>query len=102
MSVVSAAEDFLRARLQAAFSPQSLEILDESCLHAGHVGANASGTGSHFRVRIVARAFHGLPRVQRHRLIYQALRQEREESGALAFGIHALAISALSPQEAVA
>ena len=99
---MSDAENFLRTRLQAAFSPQSLEIVDESRLHAGHAGANAAGAGSHFRVRIVAEAFDGLARLQRHRLIYRALRPEDGENGVLGFGIHALALSALSPREAAA
>ena len=100
MSAVSAAEGFLRARLQEALAPERLEIVDESHLHAGHAGANAAGVGSHFRVRIVAGGFHGLPRVRRHRLVYQALRQEGEGGAALGFGIHALVIRALTPEEA--
>ena len=101
MCAASAAESCLRARLQAAFAPERLEIVDESHLHAGHAGANAAGVGSHFRVRIVSAAFDGLAPVQRHRLVYQALRQDGDEAG-LGFGIHALALNALSPREAAA
>ena len=101
MCAASAAESFLRARLNEALAPEHLEIADESHLHAGHAGANAAGSGSHFRVRIVSAAFDGLAPVQRHRLVYQALRQDGE-AAALGFGIHALALNALSPREAAA
>lgn len=97
-SPASDAERFLRERLQAAFAPDSLRIVDESYLHAGHAGANASGVGSHFRVRIVADGFAGVSRVQRHRMVYDAVREEG--AGELGCGIHALAVSALAPSEA--
>lgn len=101
ISAASGAEVFLRSRLQSAFSPVELEILDESYLHSGHAGANSTGRGSHFRVRIVAQVFHGVARVERHRRIYQALRPE-ERDAVLGCGIHALALTALSPAEAAA
>ena len=94
---VSAAETFLRKRLCDSLAPQDLEIVDESHRHIGHAGANASGIGTHFRVRIIAGAFEGLSRVQRHRLVYRALRDEGD--GALGCGIHALELIALSPGE---
>lgn len=100
-TVASSAEKFLHERLQSAFSPLELEILDESHLHAGHAGASPSGRGSHFRVRIVAQDFHKVPRVERHRRIYQALRPA-ERDAVLGCGIHALALTALSPDEAAA
>ena len=61
----------LRRRLHEAFSPLELIIEDESHLHAGHAGA--AGGQSHFRVRIVAEAFRGVPPLARHRLVYAAL-----------------------------
>lgn len=94
---VSAAETFLQKRLCDSLAPQELEIVDESHRHVGHAGANASGIGSHFRVRIVAGAFEGLSRVQRHRLVYRALRDEGGD--VLGCGIHALELIALSPGE---
>lgn len=94
----SPAERFLRERLQAAFAPRVLRIVDESHRHAGHAGANASGVGSHFRVRIVADAFADVPRVRRHRMVYDAVRESG--AGELGCGIHALAVSALAPSEA--
>ena len=69
---------------------QSLEVIDDSHLHAGHAGARE---GSHLRVRIVAECMAGLGRIARHRLVYDALRRVIPQ------GIHALAIEARSPQE---
>ncbi len=70
---------------------QSLQVINESHLHAGHAGA---GEGSHFRVKIVSAAMTGLARVARHRLVYDALRE------VIPHGVHALAIEAKSPAEA--
>ena len=77
--------------LGAALHPSRLEVRDDSQLHAGHAGALE---GRHFSVVIEAAAFAGLPRLRRHRLVYDAL-------GSLsAAGIHALAIVARAPGEA--
>lgn len=75
----------LRERLQ----PTALEVLDESWQHEGHPGANGTGFGTHFRVRIASPLFTGLTRVRQHRLVYDAL-QEFIDRGA-----HALAIEVL-------
>lgn len=72
----------IRARLQQAFAPSSLEVVDEGHLHVGHAG---EGSG-HFRVRIASPAFAGKARVQQHRMVYDAL------ADLLGHGIHALAI----------
>ena len=78
----------IESRLQAALGPESLEVQDDSHLHAGHAGARE---GRHFTVRMVSSRFEGLSRLARHRLVYDAL-------GALAGqGIHALAIEARAP-----
>ena len=66
-----------------------LEVLDESWQHEGHAGANGTGFGTHFRVRVAAPAFDGLRRVARHRLVYDALADFLAERG-----VHALAIEA--------
>jgi BolA protein len=79
----------LRERLESRFSPTQLRIDDESHLHAGHAGA--AGGQSHFRVRIVAETFRGMPAVARHRLVYSAVDDLMKSD------IHALAIEALSP-----
>ena len=78
----AASVDDIRARLQQAFSPASLEVVDEGHLHIGHAG---EGTG-HFRVRIAAAAFADTTRVQQHRMVYEAL------ADLMGNGIHALAI----------
>jgi BolA protein len=83
----------LRQALEAGFAPVELVIDDESHLHAGHAGA--AGGHSHFRVRIVSEAFRGLSAVARHRRVYASL------GDLLSTDIHALAIEALVPGEAV-
>nr|WP_194241217.1 BolA family protein [Solimonas terrae] len=75
----------------AAFAPQSLQIDDDSHLHAGHAGAR-TGRG-HYRVDIVAPAFAGLTPVARHRAIYAALGDLMQTD------IHALSIRASTPDE---
>ncbi|MDB5966421.1 MAG: transcriptional regulator, BolA protein family [Polaromonas sp.] len=76
----------LQAQLTSALQPTHLEVLDESAAHAGHMGANAEGFGTHFRIRIASPAFAGKSRVARHRLVYDALQNF------IAQGLHALAI----------
>ena len=89
----------IKAKLKAAFSPTSLEVVDESHKHAGHAHAAASPgrAGSagetHFKVKVVSEAFHGKSRVDRHRAINAALAEE------LGAGVHALAIDAKAPNE---
>jgi BolA family transcriptional regulator, general stress-responsive regulator len=82
-------ETRLRERLVAAFAPMELTVTDESHLHEGHAGA--AGGASHFRVRIVAAAFRGIPPLSRHRLVYDAVGDLMKSE------IHALAIEALPP-----
>ena len=82
----------IEMRLTEALSPQALEIVDDSASHAGHAGASADGE-SHFTVDIVSAAFEGQSRVQRHRLVNQAL------SELLKTQVHALAIKAKAPGE---
>ncbi|HVE08850.1 MAG TPA: BolA family protein [Paraburkholderia sp.] len=81
----------IEARLAAALAPvQSIAVRDDSAQHAGHAGATAGG---HYSVTIVAAAFAGKQRVARHRLVYDAL------ADAMQRGIHALAITAYTPEE---
>jgi BolA protein len=82
----------LRIKLEAAFNPTGLEIVDESHLHAGHAGARPEGE-THFRVTIVSPAFDGVGRVQRHRLVHEVLAQELRER------VHALALVLRTPGE---
>ena len=80
-------EDQIRSKLTTAFSPELIEIKNESHLHQGHAGSPNSGE-SHFRVHIVSARFDGKSRVERHRMINEVLSEE------LAGPVHALAISA--------
>ena len=76
----------LQQRLVQRLSPTHLEVVDESYQHAGHAGADGSGFGTHFRVRIDSPLFSGKSRVARHRLVYDALQDYIDA------GLHALAI----------
>ncbi len=79
----------IEQRLLERLLPSALQVLDESADHAGHVGANGTGFGTHFRVRIASPQFEGRSRVQRHRLVYDALQDFLDQ------GLHALAIELL-------
>ena len=82
--------DTIRERL-VALQPQSLEITDDSALHAGHAGAKDGG--GHFRMIIVSAQFAGLSTLKRHRLVYAALGSLMQRE------IHAMSITALTPEE---
>ena len=81
----------LDQRLRERLQPIALEVIDESFQHQGHAGANGSGFGSHFRVRITSHLFTGKPALMRHRLVYDALQDFMDQ------GLHALAIEARTP-----
>jgi BolA protein len=81
----------IRKELEKNFQPTELLIKDQSQLHAGHEGAR-DGKG-HFDVTIVSQAFDGVNRLQRHRMVYDALSQLIETD------IHALRIKAFAPSE---
>ena len=83
---MSTVADQIHARLTERLQPTALKVLDESAAHAGHAGASASGQGSHMRVCIASPLFTSLSRVQRHRLVYDALQDFIDQ------GLHALAI----------
>ena len=80
----------LEQALAQALSPTSMALVDDSAAHAGHEGARS---GAHFSLRIVSSRFQGLPRVARHRLVYDAVRPW------MAGGVHALVIEARTPDE---
>ena len=75
--------------LQRTLTPTQLEVIDESGQHAGHVGSNGTGFGTHFRVRIASPLFDGKSRVARHRLVYDSLQTFIDN------GAHAIAIEIL-------
>lgn len=82
----------IHRKLQDAFAPERLEVVDDSARHAGHAGAGDGGE-SHFNVTVVSAAFLGLGRVERQRRIHAALTEE------LAGPVHALSLKALAPGE---
>ena len=87
----SSREERIRQCLRKTLDPQELSIKDQSQLHIGHEGAK-DGKG-HYDLLLVSRAFEGVNRVQRHRMVYDALRDLLESD------IHALRISAYAPSE---
>lgn len=80
-------EESIREILTKTFAPTTLDVENDSHRHAGHAGSPGTGE-SHFRVHIVSDKFDGLSRVERHRLVNEAL------AGLLRDKIHALAIKA--------
>lgn len=82
----------IHSKLQSAFAPERLEVVDDSARHAGHAGAGGGGE-SHFNVTVVSDAFVGVNRVERQRRVYAVLAEE------LAGPVHALSLKALAPGE---
>lgn len=78
--------DYIRKQLTEKLSPTQIEVIDDSALHVGHVGAKGGG---HYTVRIAAPAFEGKSLVESHRLVYQAL------GDVVGHEIHALRIQIL-------
>ena len=78
-------EKEIREILQKEFSPLHLEIIDESHLHAGHMGA-VPGVSTHFKVTIVSDKFEKVLPVKQHKLVYQALKEQLDGP------VHALAL----------
>jgi BolA protein len=76
--------------LTQVFTPEALEVIDDSARHAGHAGASPEGE-THFNVEIIAAAFSGQTRVQRQRAVNAALKEEFDS------GLHALSIKARAP-----
>lgn len=83
----------IKRKLQDAFHPQKLEVINESYLHEGHPHDEHAFDGkgeTHFRVKILSSAFAGMTRVEIHRAVYQVLQTE------LATCVHALALEIIS------
>jgi stress-induced morphogen len=84
----------IRDRLQAAFNPLALEILDESAKHAGHAHRNNLPDGeTHYHVTMVSDAFTGQTRLKRSRAVHEALDAEFKS------GLHALSLNLSAPSE---
>jgi BolA protein len=89
------AEARLKEKLMIALRPTRLDVINESEMHAGH--RSSPGTGeSHFRVLIVSEAFAGKTRVERHRMVNEAL------DGEIGGRVHALALATYAPGEKIA
>lgn len=85
--------DKIREKLVAGFQPAELVVADDSAKHAGHSGARPAGE-THFSVRLVSESFVGQGRVERQRRVYAALAELMKPDG-----IHALALTTLTPAE---
>lgn len=89
-------EERIVKKIEEAFSPERLAVINESHLHAGHQGGSVDGSGeTHFRVRVISESFAGLGRVDRHRALNELLAAE------IADGVHALALEPSAPGENV-
>ena len=85
--------DIIRIKLDRAFSPAALAVVDESHMHAGHAGHRPGGE-SHFAVSVTSLSFDGKSRLERQRMVYAVLAEE------LRGGVHALRMALDTPAEA--
>jgi len=83
--------EIIRASLEEVLGAEHIHIVDDSALHAGHLGAQ--GGGGHYRVVVVSARFEGLSRVAAQRLVYQALGE------LMTTDIHALEMRTLTPEQ---
>ena len=91
MSEPSSLETRINLLLHATFAPTVCQLVDESAAHSGHAGA-ASG-GYHYQLHLVAAVFENQSRFNRHRLVYDCLRDMMQSE------IHALALTTVAPSE---
>ena len=75
----------IETRLETAFAPCEIEVVDDSESHRGHAGFQEGGE-SHYNVRIRSQVFKGMSRIARHRAVHSALGPD------LIARIHALAL----------
>ncbi len=88
MNAGSVSASQMESVLTEALQPEFVSVTDDTAAHRGHAGHSGADTGTHFTVHIRGRCFNGVPHVQRHRLVYDALRD------LIPLGVHALAIKA--------
>lgn len=87
--------NIIKQKLYEKFNITNLEIFNDSHLHQGHAGDDGSGN-SHFRINIISDDFKDISRVNRHKMIYQALSEILSGDNK----IHALQINVKSKNEA--
>jgi BolA family transcriptional regulator, general stress-responsive regulator len=80
-------QQILESKLQQAFSPDFLQVENESHMHNV-----APGSESHFKVSIASNQFEGMMLIKRHRMVNKVLESELQQ-------IHALALHTMTPQE---
>jgi len=92
---MNARYDRIRAILTARFTPEQLEIEDESAKHAGHAHRTGAPTGgeTHYRLLMVSNAFAGQSRITRSRAVHEALETEFKT------GLHAISLALKTPDE---
>ncbi len=81
--------DALEAKLRECLEATHVEVIDESHLHVGHVGAKDGG--GHFRAVIVSEKFAGLNRVRSQQLVYACVEEWMGKE------IHALSMKTFTP-----
>jgi BolA family transcriptional regulator, general stress-responsive regulator len=81
----------MRRRLEQ-LAPTRLELVDDSEKHRGHGGHNPAGE-SHFSLTIDSPRFAGKSRIERQRMVHQALGEM------VGNRVHALTIKARAPGE---
>lgn len=93
MNGIASRADRIAEALRTAFPPAVVEVVDDSHRHAGHAGARPEGE-THYSVRVVSPAFAGMSRVARSRAVHDVL------AGEFSGGLHALALTLRTPEEA--
>ncbi|GAB1310266.1 BolA domain UV induced protein Uvi31 [Madurella fahalii] len=89
-------EDTIREKITAALQPTTLEIYNDSHLHAHHEPMRGvTSRETHFRLVITSEAFKSKMQPARHRLVYSLLKDELAREG----GIHALQLRTMTPDE---
>ena len=88
-------KETIETKLKGRFSPERMEVINESHQHAGHQPQFDGEGETHFRVRIISAEFDGMSRIERHRAVNDLLADE------LAAGVHALAVEPAAPGESV-
>ena len=92
---MASVKDRIETKLREALTPNLLEVRDDSHLHRGHGGWREGGE-THFHVTVVAAAFEGRSRIDRHRVVNGLLSDE------LKGRVHALSLQLMTPQENMA